>query len=256
MKKFFFLSLFFSLSLFSNPTAPMTIYGDVQYSTVGKQLIVNASDGSVINWDMFSINNDEITRFIQPSSNSSVLNQVFGGYQSKIFGRLEANGNILLVNQSGILIGDGAVISTSGFLASTLNINVKNFVNKENILCRDATHESIENLGTIQASFGNVALIAHTITNEGIIEAPNGNVNIYRAIEILLKPDFSDYIYIRPASIRKDINNSKNFTFKTELVNDENPYSKAIKIDDKMSNPSVLSLNGKFYITSKKENLK
>lgn len=58
------------------------------HSTAGGTEIVQASDRAVINWNSFSIGEGELTRFIQPSARSVVLNRVTGGpFLTAISGR-------------------------------------------------------------------------------------------------------------------------------------------------------------------------
>ena len=120
--------------VFANPTGGTVVPG-VGGATIGdganKVLnITNVQNGTVINWNSFSIAAGETTNFSGTGS-YAVLNRVTGNNISKIYGILSsgANGNIFLVNQSGIVIGNGAMINTGGFVASTLNVTNDNFVN-------------------------------------------------------------------------------------------------------------------------------
>lgn len=251
-----YLSLFFllfTIHLFSNPANPTISNGDVQILNMDKQLLIHASNGSVINWENFSIANDELTKFIQPSSDSSVLNKVVGSLKSEILGKLEANGNVLLLNPNGILIGKEAVIDTNGFLISTLDLKDDDFIQKKDLLFKGNSQEVIENLGIIRTSNGNIALIGHIIKNDGIIESKEGKITANAGCEILLKPDFSESIYIRPSLKDDSIDNCGQISaLQTELKTDGNPYSKAIKIDGKVSTPKIISKNGKILISSNK----
>lgn len=66
-------------------------------------LIVNqGTDRAVINWNSFSIANGELTKFVQPSSSSAVLNRVVTANPSAIYGTLQANGNVYLINPGGV----------------------------------------------------------------------------------------------------------------------------------------------------------
>lgn len=60
-----------------------------------KTLRVNqVSDKVIINWRGFSINANELVRFLQPSATSVAVNQVVGGAASVILGQLTANGRL------------------------------------------------------------------------------------------------------------------------------------------------------------------
>ena len=70
--------------------------------------------GTIINWQGFSIGAGELTRFIQQSPSSAVLNRVVGADISQIYGQLLSNGRVFLINPSGIVIGPGAVVDPGG----------------------------------------------------------------------------------------------------------------------------------------------
>src|SRR5688572_15619108 len=57
----------------------------------------------IINWSDFSIGRGETTSFLQPSATSIAVNRVLASKPSKIYGNLEANGIVYLINPNGIL---------------------------------------------------------------------------------------------------------------------------------------------------------
>ena len=88
-------------------------------------LLVTTSNGagtqhSVIDWRSFSVPAGSTTHFLQPDVDSTSINRVTGNKPSEIFGTLSSNGRLVLVNPSGIAVGQGAVIDTAGFTASAL----------------------------------------------------------------------------------------------------------------------------------------
>src|SRR5208283_5202948 len=70
----------------ANPGGPTVVSGSATFASSGNTLTVTNSPGAVINWAAFSIGKDEITRFIQQSSQSAVLNRVIGQDPSLILG--------------------------------------------------------------------------------------------------------------------------------------------------------------------------
>src|SRR4030042_219558 len=106
----------------ANPLGPQVISGQASFATQGKTLSVANSARAIINWQDFSIAGGELTRFIQPTAASAVLNRVIGNNPSAIYGALQSNGRVYLVNQNGIFIGPAATIDVNGLVASTLNI--------------------------------------------------------------------------------------------------------------------------------------
>lgn len=148
---------------------------------------VRASNGSIINWNQFSIGAGDLVRFVQPTASSAVLNRVVGSQVSEIMGRLEANGRVFLINPNGIVFGPGARVDTNGFLASTLSLSDADFLAGKLRFLGDASSGTIRNEGLITvAPGGSVALIAPNIENAGIIQAPGGHLLLAagRRIEI------------------------------------------------------------------------
>ena len=73
-----FIPLSFDLpGAWANPTGPQVVSGQVGISRPNASTLnVTNSSGAIINWQGFSIGAGEITRFIQPSASSAVLNRV------------------------------------------------------------------------------------------------------------------------------------------------------------------------------------
>src|SRR5512146_2754632 len=80
----------------ANPTGAQIVNGNVSIIQNGALLQITNSPSSIINWQSFSIGANEITRFIQQSQASAVLNRVTGSAgvidPSRILGALQSNG--------------------------------------------------------------------------------------------------------------------------------------------------------------------
>ncbi len=171
----------------ANPLGPQVISGQASFSTQGKTLSVTNSDRAIINWQDFSIAGGELTRFIQPTATSAVLNRVIGNNPSAIYGALQSNGRVYLVNQKGIFIGPTATIDVNGLVASTLNITDGDFRAGKINLSGGTLSGTIENQGTIRTpSGGSIYLIAPDVTNSGILHAPNGDVMLAAGKQVSL----------------------------------------------------------------------
>ena len=113
----------------ANPQGGVAIHGQVSTnSPAANKLNVITTNGagtnhSAINWQSFSIPAGSTTNFQQPSAVSTSINRVVTNTPSALFGNLTSNGRLVLVNQSGITVGAGAMIDTAGFTASALRMS-------------------------------------------------------------------------------------------------------------------------------------
>ncbi len=161
----------------ANPTGGVVVSGSATFNQQGNQLSITNTPGAIINWRAFSIGPNELTRFIQQSSASSVLNRVVGVDPSVILGALQSNGRVFLINPNGILFGAGAQIDVAGLVASTLNLSNADFAAGRLRFTETPGAGSITNQGSISTpGGGQVYLIAPDIQNTGIITSPKGEV--------------------------------------------------------------------------------
>jgi filamentous hemagglutinin family protein len=84
--------------------------------------IKQTTQNAVLNWQSFDIDSAATVTFDQPSSSAIALNRIHQASASEIYGALKANGRVYLVNQNGILFGDGARVNVGGLVASALDI--------------------------------------------------------------------------------------------------------------------------------------
>ena len=71
----------FSLSAgqsLANPTGGTVGSGSATFASSGNTLTITNSANAILNWQSFSIGVNEITRFLQSSGSSAVLNRVVG----------------------------------------------------------------------------------------------------------------------------------------------------------------------------------
>lgn len=169
--------LFFAQPVLANPTGATVVNGTVGFASNGNTLSITNSPNSIINWKSFSINKDEITRFIQQNGASAVLNRITGQDPSKILGTLQSNGRVFIINPNGIVFGQGANIDVAGLVASTLKMSDADFLSGKYNFTDGANAGAIKNEGTINSAIGGqVYLIAPDITNNGIITSPKGEI--------------------------------------------------------------------------------
>src|SRR5262245_42898066 len=163
------------------PTTWVTSGSATATATDTTLTINQTSDRAILNWASFNVSADGRVIFQQPRSTSIALNRIYQSSPSRIFGQVQANGEIYLVNPNGIIFGRTAVIDAPGILASTLSISPETFdvgIASGSILKRadpaalsvDAQHAA----GFVVDEGGNP--IRGRIDNDGrIIADPNGD---------------------------------------------------------------------------------
>jgi filamentous hemagglutinin family protein len=117
---------------------------------------------------------------VQPSATAVAVNRIFDTNGTQILGRLNANGQVYLINPNGILFGQGAQVNVGALVASTLGFNDASLNGSSRTFSGTGTG-SIVNQGTINAtgsggSGGFVALLGNNVSNQGAITAPQGTV--------------------------------------------------------------------------------
>ena len=99
----------------------------VTQPTGTQQLITQTTQKAIVDWKSFSIASGEKVRFDQPSSSAVILNRVTGTDPSSIFGHLESNGRVFLLNPYGVVFGASARVDVGGLMASSLSLSNADF---------------------------------------------------------------------------------------------------------------------------------
>jgi filamentous hemagglutinin family protein len=179
--------------VFANPQGMAIVQGRVGATQNGAQLTVTASANSVIQWQSFNIGAGETTTFVQPSARSVVWNQISDVNPSQIWGNLNANGIVVLMNQNGFYMGPNSSINVGGFVASSAAVlpgptsggGMWNYQGPP-------PAAKIINYGQISARpGGSLFLISEGIENHGTLAAPDGTIGLYTGKEVMIseRPD-------------------------------------------------------------------
>lgn len=151
--------------------------GTVVMDRSAQSLVVKqSSEKAILNWNNFDIGRDASVSFVQPGATSVALNRVQGGVASQIEGRLSANGQVFLVNPSGVVFGKGSQVNVGGLVASSLDLAPEDFLADRWRFSGQQQAGSVINQGTVQANGGLIALIAPNVTNAGNLQADRGQV--------------------------------------------------------------------------------
>jgi len=169
----FGVALAIASSAYANPNGMSVVAGQATAQTIGNLMQITNTPGAILNWQQFNIDVGQTTQFIQQNAASQVFNRVTGGDVSQILGTLQSNGQVFLINPAGVFFGQGAVVDTAGFLASTLAASNTDLLNGHlKFSDSSGTAGGIVNQGSLTThSGGSIVLLAPSIENSGIIHA-------------------------------------------------------------------------------------
>jgi filamentous hemagglutinin family protein len=163
------------------PTNGQVTAGNGSINQAGNVMnVVQGSDRMIATWNTFNIGSAARVNFAQPSASSVALNRVTSSDASQIMGQLNANGQVFLVNPSGIVFGQGSAVNVGGLVASSLNLSDANFLAGRHRFEADGAggaRGAVINQGSIVAADGGyVALLGAQVRNEGSVTARLGSV--------------------------------------------------------------------------------
>jgi filamentous hemagglutinin family protein len=165
----------------AQPTGGEVVRGQatIDGEGTGDVRVRQSSDRAIINWQDFSVRAGERIRFDQPNASSIALNRVTGPNISNIFGSLEANGRVFLINPNGTVFGPHSRVDVAGLVVSSADLDDAAFMSGASFRFdrpgrSDAT---IANYGLISIrEAGVAAFVAPRVRNHGLIQARLGQV--------------------------------------------------------------------------------
>ncbi|MEM7009962.1 MAG: filamentous hemagglutinin N-terminal domain-containing protein, partial [Verrucomicrobiota bacterium] len=225
--------------------------GEIFDLEAGQLTIDQFSDKLIIDWEEFSIDHGELTRFVQPGKDSAALNRVFSGNPSSIHGRLEANGNVWLINPNGVLIGPGGSVKANGFVASSLDVSDEDFLSGGEARFAGGSSAAVQNLGSIEALGGDVFLIAREVSNDGSIKATQGTVGLAAGSEVVVAPAGEERVAIAPGGEGSVQNSGTIEAARAELkAAGGNAYALAINNTGMVRAQSFQKRGGRLYLSA------
>jgi len=182
------------------PTGGQVVGGSGSINQSGLNTTINqTSQNMAINWQTYNVNQNERVQYIQPTTSSISLNRILSNNGSTIAGRIDANGQVILVNPNGIFFTSTAVVNVGGIMASGLDITPTDFMNGNYIFnAIDGKDGKVVNTGTINAALGgNVALVGKQVENDGLIIANLGTVTLAAGKQAVLTFDNGGVLGVR-----------------------------------------------------------
>lgn len=189
---------------FTTPTYTTTIDGTLNFNKNGtgaagpydtgsglnkkNNLDINqTSNRAVINWNTFNIGKKGVVNFNQDSASNVTVNKVSSsGGIAQIYGQLNSNGKIMILDQNGVFFDAGSTINVGGIIASTGSLDSTNealFLAGQRFSLTGTDlggdTKTVENYGTINvADSGLLAFVAPNVKNGGTINAKLGKVTL------------------------------------------------------------------------------
>ncbi len=160
-----------------------------------------------LNWESFNVDAGHTVNFAQPSAAAIALNLIHQNDPAVIRGALNANGEVWLLNQNGIVFGAGAQVNVRGLVASSLNVtpdagalgiappSAQGFSGPAFAGDLDGAGHPLSggihidqgaNITTNGAN-GRVFVFAPEVTNEGTISAADGQVALAAGSKIFIR---------------------------------------------------------------------
>lgn len=117
--------------------------------------VIGQNQNNVLNWQSFNIAAGETVNF---TNALNYLNLVRGYDMSRIYGTMNGDGNIILINPNGILFGAGANINVGSLYASTQGID-------DGVINQFKADGTIGALGLGKSADGNITMALANVKN-------------------------------------------------------------------------------------------
>ncbi|GLQ95029.1 hypothetical protein GCM10007901_39820 [Dyella acidisoli] len=159
------------------PIGGQIVGGSGQIQQIGNVTTIHQNSSTLsLNWQSFNIAPDQTVNFVQPGSDAIAINRIFSSTPSDIYGHLNANGQVWLINPNGVLFGQSAQVNVGGLVASTLEFDDSS-LDSSSRRFSGSGKGSVVNRGSLHAANGGyVALIGNQVSNQGVITAQLGTV--------------------------------------------------------------------------------
>ncbi|MFK7884944.1 MAG: filamentous hemagglutinin N-terminal domain-containing protein [Phycisphaerales bacterium] len=171
-----------ALPAVGNPDGGEVVEGSAEFIFGDDYLRILTGELTIIDWLSFNIDAGYTVEFLMPGIDSRVLNRITSGVPTEIMGNLLSNGQVFIVNPSGVIFGQGAVVNVGALYAAAGNLSNADFVAGVNRFT-DA-RGIVENRGHLQGDL--IALVGGRVANHGTISAPNGTVVMAAGEQVLI----------------------------------------------------------------------
>lgn len=159
--------------------------GSGSIQSAGAETTVNQQSSVLsIDWQSLNLASDERLTFNQPGREAVALNHILDQQASEIFGQINANGRVFLMNPNGIVFGETARINVGALVSGAFQLDFAALKQGDAIDEYPLTigPGAVINNGRISTSDGgSVALLGNTVSNNGSIDARLGKIHLLSA---------------------------------------------------------------------------
>lgn len=157
------------------PSGAQVAAGNVSINTAAAPAtlnVVQTTQRAVVNWQSFNVGANAKVEFVQPNAQAVIHNRVISATASQIDGMVKANGQVIISNSNGVVFGKGAQMDAAAIVATTMDINDKDFMEGKSTF-KGNGKGAVINHGKLQTNDpkGYIALLAPEVRNEGYILA-------------------------------------------------------------------------------------
>lgn len=165
---------------------------------------------AILNWQSFNVGSQTTLNFNQQASTWTALNRVVGNTgPSQILGRITAPGQVLVINQNGIIFGGASQINVGSLIASSANIADSQFLASGIYSTQSGTNylPSFTGAGgkivvesgalittnapsSVTAGGGFVLLMGTEVDNAGAITTPKGQTQFAAGDDFILRAGY------------------------------------------------------------------
>lgn len=165
---------------------------DAARSNATQLTIRQSAPKAILDWAKLNAKQGEALIFDQQGNRAwAALNRIHDADPSRFAGRLQADGQIYLINRNGIIFGNGAQVNVGGLVASTLNISDELFLTRNGYLANNINEADFSFEGDADSftrslvriepgaeiaakTQGFAFFFAPRVENEGTVSTPEG----------------------------------------------------------------------------------
>ena len=162
----------------AGPEGTKVTHGTVSIQKTGTHTeFTQSTNKAILTHQSFDIKRNESVNFAQPTKNSLAVNRVIGkDLPTNISGKLTANGNVWVINPSGVAISGTAQVNVNGLIATTASISDQDIISGKTSFAGAPDGSAVTNAGDIAAGDGSVVLVAPVVENTGTITTQGSDI--------------------------------------------------------------------------------